>query len=57
MDWRDLNRDGKVDFLEEMIAEEMMCSSREEHIALFGDPGEWDDNSTEDDDWDWDDED
>lgn len=42
-DMFDLNRDGEVDGAELYFAEEMMCSSREEHIALFGDSGEWGD--------------
>ena len=41
MDWRDFNGDGRVDAAEEIIADEMLCTSREEHIALFGDAGEW----------------
>ncbi len=41
--WKDLNRDGKIDALEEMFAEEMLCTSREEHIALFGNSGRFGD--------------
>ena len=35
--WMDLNGDGKIDSTEMMFAEEMLCTSREEHEALFGD--------------------
>jgi hypothetical protein len=49
-DWRDLNGDGKIDAAEWMLAEEMMCGSKEEHEALFGDAGDFDDD--EDDDFD-----
>ena len=34
-----LNRDGEIDAAEEYLGLEMMCSSREEHEALFGDAG------------------
>lgn len=44
MDWMDFNRDGKVDASEEYFGTEMLCSSREEHEALFGDAGEFDDD-------------
>lgn len=47
-DWMDLNDDGKIDSTEMMFAEEMLCASREEHEALFGNAGDFDD-STEDD--------
>lgn len=39
MDWMDFNRDGKVDASEEYFGTEMLCISREEHEALFGDAG------------------
>ena len=39
MDWMDFNGDGEVDAAEEYLGLEMMCSSREEHEALFGDAG------------------
>ena len=39
MDWMDFNRDGEVDDTEEYLGMEMLCSSREEHEALFGDSG------------------
>lgn len=55
MDWRDFNGDGRVDNAEEIIGAEMLCSSKEEHIALFGDAGDWEDDDWEDDDDDdWD---
>lgn len=47
--WKDLNRDGKIDASEEMFAEEMLCTSREEHIALFGNSGRFGDEEVEDD--------
>ena len=42
-DWRDFDRDGEVDELEKMKADEMLCASREEHMALFGTPGDFPD--------------
>lgn len=47
-DWMDFNGDGEIDGAEMMFAEEMLCTTREEHEALFGDAGDFDD-STEDD--------
>jgi hypothetical protein len=47
-DWRDLNGDGKIDAVEWMFAEEMMCGSKEEHEALFGDTGDFDDDEDDD---------
>lgn len=46
--WMDLNGDGEIDSVEMMFAEEMLCTSREEHKALFGNDGDFD-NDTEDD--------
>ena len=37
--WMDLNGDGEMDGAEMMFAEEMLCTSREKHEALFGDDG------------------
>ena len=37
--WMDLDGDGKTDGAEMMFAGEMLCTSREEHEALFGDAG------------------
>ena len=48
MDWMDFNKDGEVDTNEELMGMEMLCSSREEHEALFGDAGDFDDDSSED---------
>lgn len=46
-DWMDLNGDGEIDSSEKMFAEEMLCTSREEYEALFGDVGDFeDDNKT-----------
>lgn len=39
--WMDLNGDGKIDGAEMMFAGEMLCTSREEHEALFGDAGDF----------------
>lgn len=47
-DWMDLNGDGKIDGSEMMFAEEMLCTSREEHEALFGDAGDFEDDSEDD---------
>lgn len=48
MDWMDFNRDGEVDATEEYLGLEMLCSSREEHEALFGDAGDFSDDETDD---------
>jgi hypothetical protein len=40
-DWMDLNGDGEVDGAELMLGEEMLCTGREEHEALFGDAGDF----------------
>ena len=47
-DWMDLNGDGKIDGTEMMFAEEMLCTSREEHEALFGDAGDFEDDAKDD---------
>ena len=47
-DWMDLNDDGERDSIEMMFAEEMLCTSREEHEALFGDAGDFEDDSEDD---------
>lgn len=44
----DFNKDGEVDAAEEFMGMEMLCSSKEEHEALFGDAGDFDDDSSED---------
>lgn len=48
-DWMDLNGDGKIDGAEMTFAEEMLCTSREEHEALFGNIGDFENDRTEDD--------
>lgn len=47
-DWMDFNGDGEVDSTERFLADEMLCSSREEHIALFGDAGDFGEEVDED---------
>lgn len=47
-DWRDLNGDGEIDGAEMMFADEMLCTSKEEHMALFGNAGDFDDETDED---------
>lgn len=51
MDWMDFNNDGEVDGAEEFLAEEMLCTSREEHEALFGDAGDFESDESEGEDW------
>ena len=46
-DWRDLNGDGVIDGSEEMFADEMICTSREEHMSLFGNADGFDDEEAE----------
>ena len=46
--WMDLNGNGKIGGSEMMFAEEMLCTSREEHEALFGDGGDFEDDTKED---------
>lgn len=48
MDWMDINSDGEVDAAERMFAEEMLCTSRGEHEALFGDVGDFNDDTEDD---------
>ena len=48
MDWMDFNNDGEVDAAEEFFGEEMLCASKEEHEALFGDAGDFDDDTEDD---------
>ena len=50
-EWLDLNDDGEINAFEQMIKDEMLCTSREEHIALFGDAGDFDDDEDDDDDF------
>ena len=42
--WMDLNGDGEIDSSEMMFAGEILCTSREEHEALFGDVGDFEDD-------------
>ena len=46
--WIDLNGDGEIDGTEMMFAQEMICSSREEHEALFGDAGDFEEDANDD---------
>lgn len=48
MDWMDFNHDGKVDAMEQYMGMELLCSSKEEHEALFGDAGDFDDEDSDD---------
>lgn len=50
--WMDFNRDGEVDASELYFAEEMLCASRKEHIALFGNAGDFGDEPDDDEDYD-----
>ena len=45
----DLDGDGDMDTVERDYMEETLCTSREEHIALFGDEGDWFDEDEDDD--------
>lgn len=47
-DWMDFNGDGEVDSTERFLGTEMLCGSREEHEALFGDAGDFDDSTDDD---------
>lgn len=47
MDWMGFNRDGEVDTTEMYLAEERLCTSKEEHEALFGDTGDFVDDEYE----------
>lgn len=49
MEWMDFNRDGEVDAAEEFFAEEMLCTSKEEHKSLFGDAGDFEDDEYDED--------
>lgn len=40
-DWMDFDGNGTVDPAEKLWGEEMLCGSREEHRALFGDDGDF----------------
>ena len=47
-DWMDFDGDGEVDSCERMFAEEILCTSKEEHEALFGDTGDFEDDANDD---------
>ena len=47
-DWMDLNGDGEIDDAELMFAEEMLCGSKEEHMALFGDARDYENDDLDD---------
>ena len=47
-DWMDFDGDGEVDSCERMFAEEMLCTSKEEHEALFGDAGDFEEDANDD---------
>lgn len=47
-DWRDLNGDGIIDGAEMMFADEMLCTGKDEHMALFGNAGDFEDETDED---------
>ena len=49
-DWMDFNGDGEVDSTERFFADEMLCASREEHEALFGDAGDFEEEPDEEED-------
>ena len=46
--WMDLNGDGRIDSTEMMFAEEMLCTGMEEHKALFGYAGDFDEDTEDD---------
>ena len=48
MKWMDFNRDGEVDATESFFAAEMLCGSKEEHEALFGDAGDFESDDADD---------
>ena len=50
MDWMDFNKDGEVYITEEYLGIEILCGSREEHEALFGDAGDFEDDEYEEED-------
>ena len=47
MSWIDFNGDGEIDALEMFLTEELLCSNKEEHEALFRDAGEFGDDDWE----------
>ena len=55
MSWNIWDKNKKLNDTEKFLWDEMMCTDKEEHEAIFGDAGDFDDD--EDDDFDSDDED
>lgn len=53
-DWMDFNGDGEIDGVEMMMAEEMLCTSKEEHEALFGNAGDFEEDDDAEDDFEMD---
>lgn len=47
-DWLDFDGNGEVDGEEIYLAEEMLCTDREEHEAVFGDAGDFELDDAED---------
>ena len=50
-----LTGDGKIDATERFLWDELMCTSKEEHEALFGDAGDFDEDDDDEDDIDFED--
>ena len=48
MKWKDFNGDGKIDATERFLWDELMCTSKEEHEALFGDAGDFEEDDDDD---------
>ena len=48
MKWRDFSGDGKIDATERFLWDELTCTSKEEHEALFGDVGDFDEEEEDD---------
>ena len=44
----DLNDDWQIDNAERMFAAELLCTNREEHMAIFGDNGDFYDAADDD---------
>lgn len=49
MKWKDFNGDWKNDATERFLWDELMCTSKEEHEALFGEPGDFDEDDDDED--------
>ena len=48
-DWMDMNGDGEVDEMERYLADDVTCSSREEHMAIFGEAVDYPDDEEDED--------